>query len=72
MILLIRPSSIFDGLIKGHDGFDRKKFLWSFKIMYAGVWASLSILSHKFEFVTMHFALKFIVVSKFGGAFYMF
>ena len=69
MILLIRPSSVFVGLIKRHDGFDRKFSLWSFKVMYAGVWASLSILSLNFKFVPIHFASKFIDVSTFGGAF---
>ena len=37
--------------------------------MYAGVWASLSILSLKYKFVAMHFASKFIATSTFGGAF---
>ena len=37
--------------------------------MYAGVWASLSVLSLKFKFLTIHFASKFIAVSTFGGAF---
>ena len=69
MILLIRPSSAFDGLTKQHDGFDRIFSLWSVKVMYAGVWASLPILSLKFKFVVMHFASKFIAVSTFGGAF---
>ena len=54
MILLICPSSTFDGLIKGHDGFDRKFSLWSFKVVYAGVWASLSILSVKFIYIYIY------------------
>ena len=68
-ILLTLPISLFDGLIRRHDGFDQKLSLWSFSVTQAGVSKSFLIRSLNLIFLAMCFASRLIDLCNFCSAF---
>ena len=67
--LLTFPSSLLDGLISRHFGFDRKSSLWSFIVMKACVVARRSMRSSNSSFSAMLFASLLIMSIASEGAF---